>query len=286
MTSRRLFWCGDEGFRGCILRDIFTALGFRVLLPAGPPNVSTGKLPKRGSMFQLAKVASFLERKGGVEISRIDRTWNVAATGRGDIDLAVDLGQNIAYVAEVKTRLIPRSISHYDIEKALLMLQYHLDEPNEAEKAWRRLVAANIVRPPKPGRRGDYDNPASIAELTRAIVGFHLAHPTYKIVPGVATMCYIAPLLRNVIKYVDNTYRYLRKYDIPVEEPAIIVVYPDNLSDKPSRVTLRCHGDSCHRLKLSDEKNFEVSYHGCPNYHGCSECIYRELCTKYCTQRL
>lgn len=287
--KRKLFWCGDESFRGCILRNIFTKLGFRVLLPTRPPNPSTKKLPKKGSTFQLAKVTEFLERRGGNEIGRVDRTWNVASNGKGDIDIAVDLGQGVAYVAEVKTRLIPRSISNHGIEKTILMLQYHLDEPNGAEKAWQRLVAARIVRPPKPGRRGDYDNPASIAELTRAVVGFHLIRPNYKsIIPGVATMCYATPFIQDIFQYVTNTYRYLKYYGLPVEKPAVIVVYPDNFSGIPSRVAIRCIGEGCHRLRLDPAKtisfSFEALLRDCPNYHSCNECKYQRLCAKHCSE--
>ena len=163
------------------------------------------------------------------------------------------------------------------------MLQYHLDSPVKAEQAWSELVNRGIIKPPKPGSRG-YDNPASIAELTRSVAAFMIRtrNQCRSTVPGVVTLYYAAPVLSDLITYVSNTYRYLKSCNIDVEEPVVITLHPDSLVDTPRKIKVRCIGANCKQLNLDKEFVLSEPLRECTySYHGCSECSYLKICSRY-----
>ena len=286
MPIRIPFWCGDSGFRGCILRRLFEAKGYQVIVPGSGPRRETGMLPKRGSQFSLADATRVFSENGLRELVAIDRKWNVSPRGRGDIDFAA-VKEELVFIAEAKTRLIPRSLKLHGPRDTRLMLQYHLDEPIGAEEAWEKLVEKGVVRPPGTrSRRGGYDNPASIAELARTVAGFHTKYRhVYRyreIVVGIATMCYAAPFLDDIKKFLENTAIYLRRARLPVKpETALIVVYPDTLQGVPGKARAKCIGGACRDLGIVGDESIDP-FTGCPEYRGCNKCQYREICVKYC----
>jgi len=280
----RLFWCGDDCFRGCILRNVFNK-EFKVLIPVSTPSQRTKKLPKRGSTFLLHKASKLAHTYGCNELEEIDKEWCVSK-GQGDIDFAVEISRDIAFVAEVKTRLIPMIVRRYGLEIAKLMLQYHLDEPKRANDAWKKLVKHGIIKPPsclEHKRAGGYDKPSSIAELTRSVLGFLTTYRYSKVIVGAISMCFINPLLSDVLEFVDNTRNYLKRCGVSVLGSCVIVIYPSDFNDIPKEVTLQCYGDGCEHLRLRKTTySMNDLLLMCPEYHGCNECVYRNICMKYC----
>lgn len=288
----RLYWCGDDCVRGCILRKTFNVLGFDVLVPVSGPSPSSGKVPKRSSMYVLGGVTRSLAGRGCTDLADIDERWGVKPLGRGDIDFVTfSKNSGVAFVAEVKTRLIVWTIKNYNIEVLRLMLQYHLDAPPNAERAWARLVKRGIVKPPRRGAR-EYDNPASIAELTRAVAAFTLntsrsIQDLSSVVPGVVTLCYATPVLNDLLTYVNNTYAYLRSCGVEVEEPVAIVLHPDTVADVPRSITVSCVGKGCGKLGLASKAEIPQPLGGCAySYLACRDCPYRRICSRICSGEL
>lgn len=284
------YWCGDSPIRGCILRNIFNSKGFRVQIPLSYPKHNTGRVPRKGSTYPLEYVAKYLSDNGCKEILLIDKKYCVS--GRGDIDFAALIDNDRAIVAEVKTRLIPKFIHRKNVLR--LMLQYHLDAPLQAQRAWDTLLEMNIVKP-KPcqnqkiiNRRWDYDNPASISELIRSIIGYFLMYGkrnnVKEIIPVVASMFYAFDSLGYIKSFMERSMQFLRccVKDFHIGDYAIILVSIDmeteDLSSPPSEVQLLCFGDGCKDIGLKRIEVFANVFSNCPNYRSCASCIYVKRC--------
>ena len=285
MRSRiRLFWCGDDCFRGCVLRNMF-GTAYRVLIPSVPPNTSSGKLPKHGSIFPLIDATNLALSHGCSELELIDKTWNVSRNARGDIDLAIELSNDVALVAEVKTRLISQAMKRHGLEIAKLFLQYHLDEPSKANEAWSKLVQQGIINPySRNGRR--YDNPASIAELVRSVLGFMAMHSSRyrKLVVGAVTLCNVNPLRESVLEFLRRTRTFLERCGVSIAGHCLLIVTPDSFSGIPKSLKLSCYGDGCKLLDAVIDREYPMNklLSGCPEYRGCNECAYTGICSLYC----
>lgn len=228
----------------------------------------------------------FLKEKGCPELLRIDRKWGIKPGSKGDIDILVS-GDKAYLAAEVKTRLIPHSVTRWGFPVTKLMLQYHLDEPSLAERAWESLMRLGIVVPPKVGRRGSYDNPASISELARSVTASYLnyvakTHFT-SLIPSVITACYAKPFLNQILESVGRTQKYLEMCGVPVEEPAVITVKPNIISTSKDSLTTECYGGGCDNLNTLIENEVIIDLHGeCPQYLSCDRCKYQSYCRRFC----
>ena len=274
----RPYWCANGVFRGCILREVFTALGASVLLPKAISK--KGVASKKGAAFRLSEVSALLASRGCSELANVDRAKGVG-TGTGDIDFAALFPSDVLYVAEVKTRIALKWVSKPDVLE--LMLQYHLDEPGKALEAWNRLERLGVV---KPG----YDNPASIPELTRLVVGAYLkavkgelrCAGSCKLVIGLVTLSYVARLVKEVTRFVANTYEYLKSCNLPVAGYATVILCPRLGNDlKPEMVEVACLGPSCKDLGLESAATVRLAWRSCPKglrVLGCGECRYRRYC--------
>jgi len=263
---RRLYWCGDDIFRGCILREALKQAGLKVALPEGV--TAKGYAAKRGSLYRLADATRLLAERGCRELAEIDATYNVK--GLGDIDLAAWTRGNSLYTAEAKTRLIIRGLN--SLQTLREMLEYHLAEPGRALQAWKRLETRGLV---KPG----YDNPASIAELTRAAVAAYQKFKPQTLIVGIATVSYAKPLLQTLKELAASTARYLQNCSIPVAGHAVIVFEPTGLNEDtiPVEATLYCHGDACNII-AAKKHTINLHWTHCPQPLGCSTCNHRRKC--------
>jgi hypothetical protein len=160
------------------------------------------------------------------------------------------------------------------------MLQYHLDEPTQAEKAWETLYRQRKVST-------EYDNPASIAELTRSLAAAHIARstlcPDCNLIAGFITVSYTQPnLLKGVEQYLANTAGYLAKCGIPIKGYAITIISPCSLDEKgiPTKITLNCLGNSCNILGLAKPKHIDLAWKQCNRnlVLGCNQCKYSKYC--------
>jgi len=283
-----MYWCGDDCFRGCILRGIFSRR-YHVLIPSQPPNKGTGRLAKKGATYPLAKISKIASARGCRELEVIDREWGVSPRGLGDIDFAAQLTGSRVFIAEVKTRIIPRTLStrkSNGAEILRLMLQYHLDEPSRAVEAWKKLIEKKVVNYRPRSRSRGYDNPASVAELVRACIGF-----TYKygesydsIVIGAITYCAANPLISDMLEYVRNSSQYLANCGLSIEGYCILVVSIESFSADHPSLTLVCYGNACHYLAplLGTKYSLDelLGLYTC--YRGCSTCPYRRVCESNC----
>ncbi len=267
VSGRRLYWCGDDVFRACVLRLAMPQLGLRVLVPRGV--TERGFARREGAGFSLGRVSRYLSSRGCSHLESIDREYGVK--GSGDIDFAAEKDA-LLYAAEVKTRLI---ISRYTrIGVAREMLRYHLASPLEALAAWKRLEKTGVV---KPG----YDNPASIAELARLAVAAYMALEPRQLVIGLATVSYAKPVLRDAIGYVESTAGYLENCGLPVAGYAVLVVAPKEFTQDmlPSKILIKCYGDSCGKLSIPGNGAWtRIDWDKCPHALGCRECKYQRLC--------
>lgn len=278
---KKPFWDGDNAVRGCILKSIFS--DYRVIVPSGTPNPNTGRLPKRGNTYPLGQVAEFLVKSGCQEINQIDNRKNVSHKARGDIDLAVQLDEKIFLVGEVKTRLLVRTIKNYGLDTLKLMLKYHLDSPNFAEKAWDELVTKGIIS--EDPKKINYDNPASISEIIREIVGFSIYHQNISsIIPTVVTMFYARDIINVILESLSHVKEYLSNClkKIKVLDPTLLVIIPKfskELYGTPDKIEVNCYGNF-NICKKFDKEEFKV-FGNCIRYRGCEECPYRGICRKY-----
>jgi len=256
-----------------------------VVVPSSEPSTETGQLRGRGLRFDHSKAARLLAKYGGSEVLEIDMRYRCGRSSTGDIDFAARLRTGRLLVAEVKTRLIPKEATG-NMERLVLMLQYHLDEPGDALRAWERLVSLGVVRPPPGcGTMRGYDNPASIAELVREAAGavvLELAEPR-EVLVGAVLLCTVNGLLQRVEGFVANTARYLSRLGIGDGRYAVLVIGPDNF-DEPRSYWASCSGPACPELadEWPQKLSREEGYGGCYNYLGCSNCAYRRRCMRLC----
>jgi len=286
--SKKRYWCSDDFFRGCILRNLFGTT-FKVLLPLLPPNAKTGKLPKRGTMYPLSKIFSLALSLRCTDIEGMFAEHRFLRKSLGDIDFAVEISKDVVLVAEVKTRLIPYTLSKYrrnGLDVLKLMLKYHLDEPREATSAWKELIQKGIVKLSSNRTKG-YDNPASIAELVKSVLGFTYRYGSrYKsIIISAIMLCAVKPILHDVIMFVENTYRYLRdNCGIDAVGYCLLIVSPEEINEDLAKVSLACYGNACYYLDPVLSRTYEMSYllADCPHCLSCSACKYRTICAEYC----
>ncbi len=265
--ARKLYWCGDDVFRGCILRHTMPQLGLQVLIPKGV--TEKGFVRKESSSFDLSRVTRYLRDRGCPHLDEIDKTYNVR--GRGDIDFAAKKNE-LLYVAEVKTRLIISKYPRINIVRE--MLKYHLAAPPKALAAWKSLEKAGQVKP-------SYDNPASIAELTRLTTAAYTMIKPREMIIGMVTLSYAKPLLQDIISYVADTVDYLKTCNLPITSYAVIVLKPEELTDEmlPRKLYIKCYGTGCDKLSIPDEGiHLDYDWNTCPQAIGCKYCSYHRLC--------
>ncbi len=255
---RRLYWCSDDVFRGCILREALKEAGFKVLIPSGM--AESGFIRRRGSGFPLKETSKALERKGCSDLTFIDKRFNIR--GQGDIDLLA-VKNSVGFVAEVKTRLIISTLPN--IGKLKQMLAYHLGPPDLALEAWNKLFQG--------GKRGEYDSPASISELAREAVAAYLRIPENELVIGGVSISYLpGNLTEYAYELVKSTEEYLARCGIPAIASALVLAFPTMFNEKiiPTRIYMKCIGDGCSVLGLKGE--FSISYEKCSRdkVYGCN----------------
>jgi len=205
-----------------------------------------------------------------------ERAWR----GMGDVDILATSHQGDVVVLEVKSRLIPRILYRHGPKATRLALQYHLDEPGRALKAWNTLS--------RHRREELLDSPASIAELARAgiavargLIGNNLG-PSESLIIGALLPFYAEPFIPHVAEYTARTAMWLGEcLEVPVWN-IILLLRPLGLG-LPSRARLECvTGDACQLLGVG---SVEVEVKLLPGYNGCSECRYKGFCRNVYSKR-
>ena len=273
----RRHWCGDDYFRGCILREALEGLGLRVLIPARRPNPATGKLPRKDSTFSHSDIVSLLESMGDADIRRVYNSMNSEPRGRGDIDLLALHGGTIL-VAEVKTRLIPYAYKRFGPKPTELMIRYHISPPSDALRDWITLEKLRVL-----DRRND--NPNSIAELARAAAAAHAmisSRSSRGLVVGLVSHCAINMFRRTVISSLERTASYLERLGLPIRGYALITLVHRNIRGVPREVTVECVGGGCSIAGIPGEAGVRLSLSDCPPAGDCASCAYRRVCPILC----
>ena len=281
--SRRRFWCGDECMRGVVLPRLFRSSGFEVLAPP-VKGCRPGRL-----QYLHHDAARMLEERGCPELSRINREYCVKPRARGDVDFAARR-DGVLLIGEVKTRML---VKYHGRGYLRDLIVYHLAEPGAARNAWDRLERLGVVK--RPSCRGpsgrDYDNPASIAELTRSIIGFCVKNPAVceeaeTVIAAALTVCYARPYAAIMLDAVRSTASYLEKCLGRRVEPLVAIVEPSPsvyTSGVLDEVSVSCIGEGCRLMGAVGPLKDPLGE--CREQcETCTGCRYASICSVLCAE--